>query len=339
MKLITFAVPCYNSAAYMENCINSLLKAGDDTEIIIINDGSADDTGKIADDYAKRYPDIVRVIHQENGGHGEGVNQGLRHAKGLYYKVVDSDDWLNENALNKLLNRMRELVRQEKYIDMYVTNYVYEHPEKSGHIMHYRNVFPTETTCTWDEIGSFRTTQYLMIHSIIFRTELLHESGVVLPKHTFYVDNLFIYTPLPYVKSIYYMDLDLYRYFIGRPDQSVQENTVIKRVDQQLKVTMLMIDAHDFRKIKEQSRKLYLVMCHEISILLTITSIFLYMSKKPENIDKWRDMWNHLYEKDKRLYRRMRYISLSALTALPGRSGRRLTVSIYRLVRKIYKFN
>ena len=76
MKLITFTVPCYNSAAYMDHCIETLLTAGEDAEIILVDDGSKDDTGKIADAYAEKYPTIVRVIHQENGGHGEGVNQG-----------------------------------------------------------------------------------------------------------------------------------------------------------------------------------------------------------------------------------------------------------------------
>ena len=91
-KLITFAVPCYNSAAYMEHCVDTLLQGGDDIEIILVDDGSTkDDTPAICDRYAEQYPDIVRAIHQPNGGHGEGVNQGLRNARGIYYKVVDSD--------------------------------------------------------------------------------------------------------------------------------------------------------------------------------------------------------------------------------------------------------
>ena len=85
MKLITFTVPCYNSAAYMDHCIETLLTAGEDAEIILVDDGSKDDTGKIADAYAEKYPTIVRVIHQENGGHGEGVNQGIRNATGVYF--------------------------------------------------------------------------------------------------------------------------------------------------------------------------------------------------------------------------------------------------------------
>ena len=89
-KLITFAVPCYNSAAYMRHCIETLLSAGEQAEIILVDDGSTkDNTPAICDEYAAKYPTIVKAIHQENGGHGEGVNQGIRNATGLYYKVVD----------------------------------------------------------------------------------------------------------------------------------------------------------------------------------------------------------------------------------------------------------
>ena len=104
MKLLTITVPCYNSASYMEKCIESLLIGGEDVEILIVNDGSTkDDTAGIADRYAKAYPTIVRAIHQENKGHGGAVNTGLANATGLYFKVVDSDDWLNEEAYRRVL--------------------------------------------------------------------------------------------------------------------------------------------------------------------------------------------------------------------------------------------
>ena len=80
MKLISFAIPCYNSQDYMEKCIESILVGGDDVEIIIVDDGSKDDTAKIADRYQEQYPNIVKAIHQENGGHGEAVNTGLKNA-------------------------------------------------------------------------------------------------------------------------------------------------------------------------------------------------------------------------------------------------------------------
>lgn len=107
MKLLSIAVPCYNSQDYMRNCVDSLLKGGELVEILIVNDGSKDDTAKIADEYAEKYPTIVRAIHQENGGHGEAVNTGIRNATGFYFKVVDSDDWVNEEAFEAILKNCR----------------------------------------------------------------------------------------------------------------------------------------------------------------------------------------------------------------------------------------
>ena len=103
MKKITFTVPCYNSQDYMKRCIDSLLVCKEEGEIIIVDDGSTDRTGEIADEYAKEYPDIVKVIHKENGGHGSGVNAGLEAATGTNFKVVDSDDWLDEERIKELL--------------------------------------------------------------------------------------------------------------------------------------------------------------------------------------------------------------------------------------------
>jgi len=197
-KLITFAVPCYNSADYMDKCVRSLLAGGSDIEIILVDDGSTkDDTPAICDRYAAEHPDIVKVIHQENGGHGEGVNQGLRHASGVYYKVVDSDDWLDEEALHAVLNKLREFVGKGHPLDLMIANYVYEHAEDNTQkVMGYSNVFPTNKVFTWKDIGRFGPSQYLLMHSVIYRTEMLRQSGVELPKHTFYVDNIFVYQPL-----------------------------------------------------------------------------------------------------------------------------------------------
>ena len=129
---------------------------------------------------------------------------------------------------------------------MVIANYVYEKVHESTRtIMHYRNVFPDGREFGWSEVGHFNPSQYLLMHSVIYRTELLRGMGLQLPKHTFYVDNIFVYQPLPQVKTIYYMNLDLYRYFIGRSDQSVNESVMVKRVDQQLRVTKHMIDCQD----------------------------------------------------------------------------------------------
>ena len=340
-KLITFAVPCYNSAGYMDKCIQSILKGGPDIEIILVDDGSTkDDTPAICDRYAEEYPDIIRVIHQENGGHGEGVNQGLRHASGLYYKVVDSDDWLDEAALHAALDKLREFAASNHLIDMFVCNYVYEHVEDgSQKVMHYHNVFPQNRVFTWDDIGRFRKSQYLLMHSVIYRTQLLRSCGLELPKHTFYVDNIFVYQPLPYVRSIYYLDVDLYRYFIGRVDQSVNEKVMCSRVDQQVLVTRIMIDAHNLRTVAEQNRKLGAYMFNYLSMMMTISSIFLVMDGSPEKLGKRTELWEYLRTVDSDIYHRMKYRAVSAVGCIPGYQGRKLSLKLYRLAKKLYKFN
>ena len=126
MKYISFAIPCYNSQDYMAHAIESILPGGEDVEIIIVNDGSKDDTLKIAREYEGKYPDIVRVVDKENGGHGDAVTAGLTHASGSYFKVVDSDDWVDEEALLKILSAVKGFVDADSKVDMLISNYVYE---------------------------------------------------------------------------------------------------------------------------------------------------------------------------------------------------------------------
>ena len=340
-KLITFAVPCYNSAAYMEHCVETLLQGGDDIEIILVDDGSTkDETPEICDRYQEQYPDIVRAIHQPNGGHGEGVNQGIRNARGVYYKVVDSDDWVDVDALKKVLDKLRQFVRDDKPMDMLICNYVYEHVEdNTQRVTHYRDVLPVGRVFGWDSIGTFKPGQYLLMHSVIYRTQLLRDCGLELPKHTFYVDNIFVYQPLPFVRNMYYLDVDLYRYFIGRADQSVNEKVMLGRVDQQLRINYHMIDSHDLRKVAAQSKKLSAYMYNYLSIMVAISSLFLTMDGSPEALGKRTRLWEYIRSVDSKLYLRMRYFSSPAFTNLPTKPGRKLSLALYRAARKIYKFN
>ena len=143
MKILTVTVPCYNSEAYMEKCIRSLLPGGEDIEILIVDDGSTKDrTAQIADAYAAKYPGIVRAIHQENGGHGEAVNTGIKNASGLYFKVVDSDDWVGKKALLEIIARLKQLEREKTPVDVFLTNFVYN-KEGARHkkVMRFGRVF------------------------------------------------------------------------------------------------------------------------------------------------------------------------------------------------------
>ena len=338
MKYISFAIPCYNSEAYMEHAVESILPGGEAVEIIIVNDGSSDRTSEIAHEYAEKYPDIVKVVDKENGGHGDAVNSGLSNAQGKYFKVVDSDDWVDEEALHKILKLLRDLEEDDEEVDMLVSNYVYE---KVGvthkRCVHYRNVLPKDEIFRWDDIGHFRLDQYILMHSVIYRTAMLQLSQMRLPKHTFYVDNIYVYYPLPHVRKIYYLDVDFYRYFIGREDQSVNEKNMIARVDQQIFVTKSMIEMYQLRSVT--SRKLRQYMINYLAIMMTVSSILLIRSKKEENLEKKKELWQYLKKQNLPLYLRLRTGFLGQGCNLPGKGGRKLLIAGYKITQKFYGFN
>ena len=322
----------------MSKCINSLLIGGEEVEIIIVDDGSSDRTAEIADDYAEKYPTIVKAIHQENGGHGQAVNTGIKNATGLYFKVVDSDDWVNQDAYYEVLKTLYELIRGAETVDLLISNFVYE---KQGatrkKVMQYRHCFPTNQIFGWDEVRHMKKGQYLLMHSMIYRTKLLHDCGMELPKHTFYVDNLFAFEPLPYVKNLYYLDVNFYRYFIGRDDQSVNEKVMIKRIDQQIRVNKLMADA--FHNCQFDSKHLKKYMLSYLDIITTVSSIMLVRAGTQEALDKKKEMLEYIREQDLWLYHKLRYSILGRAANLPGRGGRKMFVAAYKVCQKFYGFN
>lgn len=338
MKLLSITVPCYNSAAYMERCVDSLLVGGEDVEILIVNDGSKDETAQIADAYASKYPTIVRAIHKENGGHGSAVNAGIANATGLFFKVVDSDDWVNEKSYKDILAALHELVASGQQVDMLLANYVYEKQgEKHKKVVSFRRALPKNEIFTWDEIKHFKKTEYILMHSIIYRTRLLHECGLQLPEHTFYVDNIFAFNPLPYVKKMYYIDTNFYRYFIGREDQSVNEKVMIGRIDQQIKVNKLMVDY--ITEAKVTNRKTYNYMVKYLDIITTVSSIMLIRAKTEEALAKKEELWGYIRTRNPRVFRRLRYGLMGNAINLPGKGGRNFCVAVYKLVQKVMKFN
>ena len=325
----------------MRQCIDSLLPGGEDVEIIIINDGSSDNTLDIAQEYKTQFPTIIKVIDKENGGHGSGVNTGIEQATGLYFKVVDSDDWVNQSAYIQILDKLKDLLKEGNSIDMFISNFVYEKEgEKRKKVMKYHHALPQDKIFTWKDVHHFRVGQYMLMHSVIYRTELLRECGLKLPEHTFYVDNIFVFNPLPFVKNMYYLDVNFYRYYIGRADQAVNEQIMIGRIDQQIMVNKLMVDYY----VSEKSRiltngKVKKYMCNYLDIITTVSSVLLIRSELPENLEKKKELWNYIKTKDKWLWMRLRSGLLGNAMNLPGKIGRKITVDGYKICQKVFHFN
>ena len=175
------------------------------------------------------------------------------------------------------------------------------------------------------------------MHSVIYRTQLLRDCGLELPKHTFYVDNIFVYQPLPHVKTMYYLDVNFYRYYIGREDQSVNEQVMIGRIDQQLKVTKLMLDYYDMGKIP--NRKLRHYMVRYLEIMMVISSILAIRSGTEENLAKKKELWQYLKKKSFPLWLRLRFGFLGQGMNLPGKGGRKISEAGYKISQKFFGFN
>ena len=175
------------------------------------------------------------------------------------------------------------------------------------------------------------------MHSVIYRTALLRECQLELPEHTFYVDNIYVFKPLPYVKTMYYLDVNFYRYFIGRDDQSVNEANMIKRIDQQFKVTYIMIDY--MAQFNLVSKPLERYMKHYLSIIMCISSVIAVKSGTKEHLKMRKELWKYLYGKDKKLYRKIRHNITSCAVNLPGYVGRKATIGMYKAARKFIGFN
>ena len=333
MKYISFVVPCFNSEAYMEKCIDSLLLGKDDIEIIIIDDGSTDSTGKIADSYQKKYPNIVKAIHQKNGGHGEGINTGLKHATGKYFKVIDSDDWADPKAYKELLKKIKKIDA-----DLIVTNYVYSfNGARKDQVIKFNNVFKPDKEITWDETGRWNLTQYPSLHSLMYKKSVLDQAKIKLPKHVFYEDNLFIYLPLPYTKTIHYLDIDFYRYYIGRPDQSVQKCQQISKSLDHVAIAEAVCSKYDLDEIK--NKKLRKVMKRECVAVMTFAIVFSRLSKTKEGEKQYKELWLRIKKNNPKLYKEMRRYTTAFWSSLPTCIGRFMVLKGYEFAHCLVKFN
>ncbi len=272
------------------------LPGGDDVEIIIVDDGSKDETAAIADRYAAEYP-----------------------------------------SYKKILDKLREFEQENTQIDMLLANYVYEKEGAKRKKVMRQTGFPRNEIFTWSDIKHIHKGHYILMHSVIYRTELLRSCGLELPKHTFYVDNIYVYKPLPYVRTMYYLDVDFYRYFIGRDDQSVNEQVMIRRIDQQIRVNKIMFDDVKLHEITNEMCRKY--MYSYLEIITTISTILAIISGTDENMAKKDELWAYMKEHDEETYKKLRHGVMGQLMNLPGKGGRKVAIGAYKLSQKVVGFN
>ncbi|MFK4790337.1 glycosyltransferase family 2 protein [Microbacterium sp. ZW T5_56] len=338
VPLLTIVVPAYNADAYLNRAMGAVVDVAG-VEVIVVDDGSTDRTGRLADVWAARYPETVRVIHQPNAGHGGAINAGLAAARGEFLKVLDADDWLDEASLRAL---MTTLAHDADDVDVVFTDFVHEREGKSPKVARFDNVFPAGREFTWQETERFTRRQVLMMHAIVFRTQVLRDSGLHLPEHTFYVDNLFVVTPLVHVRRMRYLPVPLYRYYIGRAGQSVAPEVMVRRVDQQLRVNRLTLA--ELPSQADVTRgdvpiQLYRALLHHLEGVCAVTSATLARAGTRAHLAQRDAFWREVKTENPWLYTRMRRTLIGATSNLPGHAGRRATSFAYHVARRVVGFS
>ena len=290
-KLLTVVVPSYNASKYLDFNLQSFLMPSvpEKLEIIVVDDGSTDDTARIADAYHEKYPDIVKVVHKENGGHGSGINAGLRAATGKYFKVVDADDWVDHEALERLLDyiasfdiadtvidtaqvqaeakaRVHDKDRDVFAPDVIYNNYYWrltderKSPDEYERKAEFMEPFSGVEYRKLYDFEAIADRCYVKMHNMTIRTAILREHQIQIDEHCYYVDMEYIFFPMPYVETIAFLPEFLYQYQIGRQGQSMDPAKMQRNAaqyDHVLASIYAYYDAH-CRDIRQPNRRKYI---------------------------------------------------------------------------------
>ena len=230
-KLLSIVIPVFNIEQYINKCIESFEKVNEKYyslfELIIVNDGSTDSSLQVIEKMLEESSLKARIISKENGGHGSTINVGRK-----YFKVIDGDDWIDVQSFEKFLEKIANVD-----VDVVITDYTEQHVYKN-------EVVPISFKDNMDEnvIVTGLPSKRIPMHSLTYRTSLLKNNNIQLSEKTFYVDTEYTLLPLKYVANYIYFNLDLYQYFLGRPDQSMHINVMKQKSDHHLRVTKNVLD-------------------------------------------------------------------------------------------------
>ena len=241
-KLLTVVIPAYNIEKYEEQCLSSFVKpkALPEIEVLVVNDGSSDRTVEIAEGYVKKYPEIFRVISKENGGHGSTINRGIQEARGTYFKVVDGDDWLNPDEVERYIE-----ILKTTDADVVATDFQCVQDETYNLLESWQATSIEEHYGRTVEIDSGEIKDPIKLHSFTIKTKILQEHDITIDEHCFYVDSEFVFYPIKYVQTVYYHRARVYMYRLGRDGQSMNMTSMQRNINQHLTVLKHLLEDYD----------------------------------------------------------------------------------------------
>ena len=295
-KILTISIAAYNVEKYIKKALDSLVdyEILSKIEVIVVNDGSTDDTLKIIKEYEIKYPNIFIIIDKSNAGYGSTVNTSIKLASGKYYKLLDGDDWYDTDSLTRLVNEL-----EDTDVDMVLNTFNKVINGKTVNGIRFQDkYFGSEVI-----ISSLDINEGIPMHCVTYKTSVLKESGVVLKENRLYTDNYYVSIPLTKVRAVKFLKFPVYNYRLGLEGQTMNRNVNIKHIDDLKEISL---DLVNFFKSVNKNNECYNYLCTRIAA--TCVDYFAAMLTLPicnETLDGIKNFDNIIKNESQILYERM----------------------------------
>ncbi|GHU55164.1 hypothetical protein FACS189442_2380 [Spirochaetia bacterium] len=240
-KILSIALATYNMQEYLHRCLKSVLipEILDAIEIIIVNDGSTDDSLNIAQAYKEQYPESVVLINKQNGHYGSCINAALKAASGTYFRPLDPDDWFDSSALVRFIHKL-----ENTNADLIVTDFVYRYSgNRTRNIsLDTKRIIPEhEYQVQSGEYQAGDVRRLLVMHGMTYRTRILHDMAYTQTEGICYTDIEYVFYPLSQITTFLYLPVPLYQYLMDRADQTVAEDMIYRNRNHLYKIIMQIL--------------------------------------------------------------------------------------------------
>ena len=243
-KTLSISIAAYNVEEFLKNTLDSLVapEIMDDIEVLIIDDGSKDNTAAIGKEFVDKYPNSFKVISKPNGGYGSTINAAIDAATGQYFKTLDGDDWYDTENLVRFVKDLKNMSA-----DLILTPFtmVYEGTGEKQVISMERKY--QEKNITFEQLPEALYSKIKM-HSVTYKTSILKENNIRIGEHCFYTDIEYISFPIVYVNDVNFLDYSIYQYRIGLEGQSVSDEGFRKHYKDHLRVVDRILEFYTINK-------------------------------------------------------------------------------------------
>ena len=330
-KILTVSIAAYNVEEFIENTLNSLLIDNiEDLEILVQDDGGNDRTKEIVEEYEKKYPDIIKLVHKENGGYGSTINSSIELAKGKYFKQLDGDDLFKKDNFKKFLDILRNTD-----VDVVYTSYIkYNEKKKESEETDF---FDKELNGTYnlDEV-LLKNSKYLNMYTLTYKTDILKKNNIRLSEHTFYTDTEYAIYPIIYCKTIAICHFPIYFYNVGREGQSVGLESRLKHYEDQIKVSKRLVGfLNEVEKDITPNQTKYLQIYISYMVACSIGDFLILLKCNKENLQKIKDFEQYIYDNNKEIYYKIE--KTSKLVKLLRKSNYKLYKFLHLYKRREYR--